>query len=85
MSHRLVDVTEVGFLFGVTVSFPSKVLPHDSKARRLFVTSGGLKKVQEIEAEPGSALQEYINAINNCFPEEIVRYTLPACDSLQIT
>uniref|UniRef100_A0A3B3VY90 Sperm-associated antigen 6 n=1 Tax=Poecilia latipinna TaxID=48699 RepID=A0A3B3VY90_9TELE len=51
----------------------SKVLPHDSKARRLFVTSGGLKKVQEIDAEPGSALQEYINAINSCFPEEIVR------------
>lgn len=50
-----------------------KVLPHDSKARRLFVTSGGLKKVQEIEAEPGSALQEYINAINSCYPEEIVR------------
>jgi hypothetical protein len=23
----------------------SKVLPHDAKARRLFVTSGGLKKV----------------------------------------
>ncbi|XP_013863187.1 sperm-associated antigen 6 [Austrofundulus limnaeus] len=55
----------------------SKVLPHDSKARRLFVTSGGLKKVQEIEAEPGSALQEYINAVNNCFPEEIVRYYSP--------
>ncbi|XP_072234366.1 sperm-associated antigen 6 [Leuresthes tenuis] len=55
----------------------SKVLPHDSKARRLFVTSGGLKKVQEIEAEPGSALQEYINAINSCFPEEIVRYYSP--------
>lgn len=55
----------------------SKVLPHDSKARRLFVTSGGLKKVQEIEAEPGSPLQEYINAINGCFPEEIVRYCVP--------
>lgn len=55
----------------------SKVLPHDSKARRLFVTSGGLKKVQEIEAEPGSPLQEYINAINSCFPEEIVRYYSP--------
>lgn len=52
-----------------------KVLPHDSKARRLFVTSGGLKKVQEIKAEPGSPLQEHINAINSCFPEEIVRYT----------
>ncbi|KAM4606253.1 sperm-associated antigen 6 [Polymixia lowei] len=55
----------------------SKVLPHDSKARRLFVTSGGLKKVQEIKAEAGSALQEYINAINNCYPEEIVRYYSP--------
>ncbi|KAM8881630.1 uncharacterized protein ACB058_001790 [Synchiropus picturatus] len=55
----------------------SKVLPHDSKARRLFVTSGGLKKVQEIEAEPGSALQEHINSINSCFPEEIVRYYSP--------
>ncbi|KAM6214255.1 sperm-associated antigen 6 isoform 2-T2 [Rhynchocyon petersi] len=55
----------------------SKVLPHDSKARRLFVTSGGLKKVQEIKAEPGSILQEYINSINNCYPEEIVRYYSP--------
>ena len=51
-----------------------QVLPHDSKARRLFVTSGGLKKIQEIKAEPGSALAEYINAINNCYPEEIVKY-----------
>ncbi|RLW11477.1 hypothetical protein DV515_00001446 [Chloebia gouldiae] len=55
----------------------SKVLPHDSKARRLFVTTGGLKKVQEIQAEPGSLLQEYINTINNCYPEEIVRYYSP--------
>lgn len=57
----------------IVSSLPSKVLPHDSKARRLFVTSGGLKKVQEIEAEPGSPLKEYINAINSCFPEDIVR------------
>ncbi|XP_063680584.1 sperm-associated antigen 6-like [Bolinopsis microptera] len=55
----------------------SKVLPHDPKARRLFVTSGGLKKVQEIKAEPGSALMEYINVINGCYPEEIVRYYSP--------
>ncbi|XP_026531489.1 sperm-associated antigen 6 isoform X3 [Pseudonaja textilis] len=55
----------------------SKVLPHDSKARRLFVTSGGLKKVQEIKSEAGSLLQEYINTINNCYPEEIVRYYSP--------
>ncbi|XP_025094667.1 sperm-associated antigen 6 [Pomacea canaliculata] len=55
----------------------SKVLPHDSKARRLFVTSGGLKKVQEIKSEPGSALAEYINGINSCYPEEIVKYYSP--------
>lgn len=51
----------------------SKVLPHDAKARRLFVTSGGLKKIQEIKAEPGTALAEHINGINNCYPEEIVK------------
>ena len=57
------------------------MLPHDPKARRLFVTSGGLKKVQEIKAEPGSALMEYINVINGCYPEEIVRlvhFNLPS-------
>ncbi|KAK4877934.1 hypothetical protein RN001_010440 [Aquatica leii] len=55
----------------------SKVLPNDPKARRLFVTSGGLKKIQEIDAEPGSTLLEYITVINSCFPEEIVRYYSP--------
>ncbi|XP_029041791.1 sperm-associated antigen 6-like [Osmia bicornis bicornis] len=55
----------------------SKILPHDARARRLFVISGGLKKVQEIEAEPGSMLLEYIQIINCCFPEEIVRYYSP--------
>ncbi|KZC11851.1 PREDICTED: sperm-associated antigen 6 [Dufourea novaeangliae] len=55
----------------------SKILPHDARSRRLFVTSGGLKKVQEIQAEPGSTLAEYIQIINCCFPEEIVRYYSP--------
>ena len=55
----------------------TQVLPHDPKARRLFVTSGGLKKVQEIKMEPGTALAEYINAINGCYPEEIVKYYSP--------
>lgn len=43
----------------------------------MFVTSGGLRKLQEIEAEPGSTLMEYITLINQCFPEEIVRYYSP--------
>ncbi|KAK2575665.1 hypothetical protein KPH14_012061 [Odynerus spinipes] len=53
------------------------ILPHDARARRLFATSGGLKKVQEIQAEPGSTLMEYIMLINCCFPEEIIRYYSP--------
>lgn len=51
-----------------------QILPNDPKSRRLFVTSGGLKKVQEIHAEPGTSLSEYIGIINCCFPAEIVRY-----------
>lgn len=43
----------------------------------MFVTSGAMKKVQEIPAEPGSTLKEYITVINSCFPEEIVRYFSP--------
>lgn len=54
-----------------------QVLPHDPQARRLFVTSGGLKKVQEIEATPGTTLYEYISLVNMCFPDEIVRYYSP--------
>lgn len=52
----------------------AKVLPHDAKARKLFVTSGGLKKVQEINPERNTTLSEHINAVNNCYPEEIVRW-----------
>lgn len=56
-----------------TVFLRAQILPHDARARRLFVTSGGLKKVQEIPPEPGTTLSECITIINSCFPEEIVR------------
>ena len=59
------------------VSQFAKVLPNNAKARRLFVTSGGLKKILEIKAEAGSQLQESIQAINACYPEEMVKYYSP--------
>ena len=31
-------------------------------------------QIQEILADPGSVLQEYVTTINNCYPEEIVKY-----------
>lgn len=55
----------------------AKVLPNDAKARKLFVTSGGLKKIQEIHAEEGSQLAEAIGVINSSFPPEIVKYYSP--------
>lgn len=55
----------------------SKLLPRNAKARRTFVVSGSLRKIQEINAEPGSALSLHITAINNCFPEDVVKFYSP--------
>lgn len=78
----------------------AKIVPQNISARRAFVTSGGLQRVQEIAAIYGGAvnalpvnfndgqspkagglvgtkLGEYIRAINECYPEEIVRYYSP--------
>lgn len=58
----------------------AKVLPHDATARRNFVTTGGLQKIQDIVASDGEQsemLADYIQTINNCYPEEIVRYYSP--------
>lgn len=42
-----------------------------------FVQSGGLQKIQQLRAEEGSKLAEYVAAINACFPPEIVQYYSP--------
>lgn len=52
----------------------SKVLPSDAAARRSFVQSGGLRKIQEVKADPSSRLNEYVEAINGLYPTEIVNY-----------
>ncbi|XP_063985632.1 sperm-associated antigen 6-like [Diachasmimorpha longicaudata] len=55
----------------------SKILPQDPKARRQFVSMGGLRKIQEIQLDPGSTLSQYQTIITSCFPDEIVRYFSP--------
>lgn len=55
----------------------AKVLPNDVGARRQFVSTGGIQRLQEIKAEPGSKLLEFMQAINDCYPEEIVKYYSP--------
>ncbi|XP_071455051.1 sperm-associated antigen 6-like [Hetaerina americana] len=75
--EKLLEEAPLAILKYVLGQF-SKVLPHDSRARRLFVTTGGLRKVQQLVAEPGTPLYDYKTIINLCFPEEIVNYYSPA-------
>ncbi len=39
--------------------------------------SGGFQKIQEIQAEQGSKLREYIDEINSHYPQDIVNYYSP--------
>merc|ERR1719157_249314 len=55
----------------------AKVLPNDLNARRSFVQSGGLQKIQEVNADVGSKLHDYIDEINMLYPPEIVQYYSP--------
>jgi len=55
----------------------AKVLPNDLEARKAFVQSGSLQKLQEVEAESGSKLKEMVDTINLQYPPEIVQYYSP--------
>ncbi|KAA6401595.1 MAG: putative axoneme central apparatus [Streblomastix strix] len=55
----------------------AKVLPSDVTARKQFVANGGLQRIQELSAEPGTKLKEAVDAVNACYPEEVVRYYTP--------
>ncbi|XP_051173765.1 sperm-associated antigen 6-like isoform X5 [Leptopilina boulardi] len=81
-SARVPAIMALGYIAGYSdqlalAVIDSQILPNDTRARRLFVTSGGLKKVQEIRVEPDSTLSEYITIINCCYPEELVRFYSP--------
>jgi len=56
----------------------AKVLPNQPAARKSFVQSRGLERVQELKASDNNAkLQEYIQTINSVYPPEIVQYYSP--------
>lgn len=56
----------------------AKVLPNNPGARRSFVQSRGLQKIQELKNdEKGSKMQEYIATINSLYPADIVQYYSP--------
>lgn len=53
----------------------AKILPCDPVARRSFVTSHCLRKVQEIEPTPEIA--PHLKTINACFPNEVIHFVSP--------
>ncbi len=55
----------------------AKTLPNDPAAKKSFIQSGGLKKIQEIKSEPGQKLKQYVDEINALYPLEIVQYYSP--------
>ncbi|KAK2962273.1 putative axoneme central apparatus [Blattamonas nauphoetae] len=55
----------------------AKVLPSDVKARKEFVAHGGLRRILELNAEPGSKLKEAVDAVCGCYPESVVKYYSP--------
>ncbi|KAI5071188.1 hypothetical protein GOP47_0013439 [Adiantum capillus-veneris] len=61
----------------VLVAQLAKILLNDPDARTLFVTSGGLEKLQKLHVEVGSELKQMVDSINACYPEEIVHYYSP--------
>lgn len=61
----------------------AKVLPNHPAARKSFVTSKGLQRIQELKAIGGGPdtengkMQEYIATINSCYPTEMVQFYSP--------
>jgi len=59
----------------------AKTLPSDSAAKKSFVLSEGLKKIQEIQSAPGQKLRQYIDEINSLYPQEIIQYYSPGYEA----
>lgn len=55
----------------------AKILPGDVNARKEFVAKNGLQRIQELNAEPGSTLRAAVDAVNACYPPEVVKYYSP--------
>ena len=55
----------------------SKLLEIDPKVRAPFVSSGSFRAVQQIKAEQNSKLKKIIDAINDSYPDQTVRFYSP--------
>ncbi len=73
----------------------AKILPNDAGLRRAFVTSGALQRLQELagsqpqedrsESAPTVKLSDLISSINQCFPDEVIKYYSPGYSSVLLS
>jgi len=78
-----------------TIEQLTKIIPNDVNLKRDFVSSGSLRALQEIAqkyisnnpSNPSyhSKMAENILLINNCYPEEIVRYYSPGYSEILLS
>lgn len=50
-----------------------QTLPKNARARRNFLTNGHLKMIQNLKPDIDSDLFKVIQAINCCFPEDVLQ------------
>jgi hypothetical protein len=54
------------------------ILPNDAAARKAFMASGLLQRVQEVKSTAPPKMAESIARINAAFPDEAVKFSDPA-------
>lgn len=60
----------------------AKVLPNDSTVQRMFISTGGLKKVLEIDTTQSENISSRVEAVKNCFSPDIIKFYMPMENSL---
>lgn len=60
----------------------AKVLPNDSTAQRMFISTGGLKKVLEIDTSQHENISQCVESVKKCFSPDIIKFYMPMENSL---
>lgn len=55
----------------------NKILPNNDIARRMFLTTGSLRKVLALEPEPDSNIARLVDAIKSNFSYEVIKMYSP--------
>lgn len=60
----------------------AKLLPKDIALKKQFAEHGGLEKLQILKDKKGEDIQQGIEVINACYPDEVVQFYTPGYDKI---